>query len=101
MNVAGMLHANTKRARESSRLGQDSSKLNVYPMRRCVTPDVETLKNRVLAEQEKNALLQEANEELRRRCAHLFIPKRYHQGILMLLGQKLSMLCILAVTMIF
>jgi chromosome segregation ATPase len=73
MNVAGMLHANTKRARESSRLGQDSSKLNVYPMRRCVTPDVETLKNRVLAEQEKNALLQEANEELRRRCAHLTV----------------------------
>ena len=82
MNVAGMLHANTKRARDSSRhTGDssrhtgDSSKLTAYPLRRCVTPDFDTLKNRVLAEQEKNAALQTANEELRRRCAHLTVMK--------------------------
>ena len=75
MNVAGMLHANTKRARDTSRHSHDSSKGTVYPLRRCVTPDFDTLKNRVLAEQEKNAALQEANEKLRRRCAHLTAMK--------------------------
>jgi chromosome segregation ATPase len=72
MNVAGMLHSNSKRARETSRVHEPSKG---YPLRRCVTPDVDTLKNRVLAEQEKNAKLQEALQELYRRCAHLTVMK--------------------------
>lgn len=67
-----MLHANSKRARDCSR---DSSKHTVYPLRRCVTPDVDTLKNRVIAEQEKNKVYQLENEELRRRCAHLTVMR--------------------------
>ena len=71
-----MLHANSKRRRDTSR-PVGVSKTSVYPLRRCVTPDLETLKDRVLAEQEKNVALQESNQELRRRCAHLMTMQEY------------------------